>query len=441
MAPQIEIVLNPVSGSKLAVSLVEKHIKHLLLSSLDNSDLSRIRVRQTESEGDGKRIGTAIAREHLAPVCTTRREPTVDIVVIGGDGTTHELLNGFFLEEGADDDSDSQGRGKALNVRLAIVPGGTANALYSAMYADAWTQEVQQQVATASSVDELGADVLEVMLRSVRSLASSLSSEATDAGEKLVPLPMMLNYFPKTQQTTISHLVTSHALHAAILHDADTPEMRSKHKGIERFKAAAQMNATRWTHGTLHLLPVSAPSGDGVVERYSPQTHRFEPAVESLELAGPFLYLNVMLTDRLESAFIPAPHSSGFSNLPPSTIDIVAIRPLRDPALPKDSTEEEQGVQFATTRLGEITAGMYNGGKHIALTYPDGEPVVEYFRCRMYDFVPKVKTAEAGVEEKAKLVCTDGVISSSSHTAGLRWEEGSKQHALRRGLKSPHVWR
>ncbi|CDW97703.1 hypothetical protein, partial [Sporisorium scitamineum] len=248
MARRIEIVVNPASGSKLATSLAEQHVRPLLLSSLGSTSSEDVRIRQTESAADGVRIGSEIAHDwHNSD---TEDGSALDLVLIGGDGTTHELLNGLYLSQ-SDGEVSQRGGKSSLQIRLAIVPGGTANALYSAMYPSDWTQEVQHQVATANTIEDLSTSVLEVMLKSVRSLASSISSKT----EQLAALPLMLNHLESgdDEQWLISHLVTSHALHAAILHDADTPEMRAQHKGIERFKAAAQMNATRWTHGSVTL--------------------------------------------------------------------------------------------------------------------------------------------------------------------------------------------
>ncbi|CBQ69206.1 conserved hypothetical protein [Sporisorium reilianum SRZ2] len=426
MTRRIEIVANPASGSKLALSLAEQHVRPLLLSSLGSSSPDDIRIRQTESAADGVRIGSEIARDYLTSFASAE-DSVLDLVLIGGDGTTHELLNGLYLSQPHEDTSPRVGK-TPLQIRLAIVPGGTANALYSAMYPADWTQEVQHQVATASSPTDLPSSVLDVMLKSVRSLAASLSAKQ----QKLAALPLMLNRLEAEagDQWLLSHLVTSHALHAAILQDADTPEMRAKHQGIERFKAAAQMNATRWTHGSVTLR--------GDVQRYEPRTRAFREVGEGdVQVEGPFLYLNAMVTDRLESAFMPAPLSSAFSDtaLPARAVDVVAIRPRRDPTLTQD--ESQAAVHFATTRLGDITAGMYTGGKHVDMTFEGAhEPVVEYFRCAGYTFEPNVGGEEEG--EKGKLVCTDGFVSAATRTTVHRWTGAGEQ--VRDGLAAPLVW-
>ena len=345
----------------------------------------------------------------------------LDIVLVGGDGTTHELLNGLYL-------SQSTPSKPHPKIRLAIVPGGTANALYSALYPAEWTQEVQSKVAQAKSSAELSPGVLEVMLQSVNTLASSLTS--SDRKDQLTELPLMLNtlYTNHTEKTLISHLVTSHALHAAILHDADTPKMRAEHSGIDRFKIAAQLNATKWIDGVVTLHP--NPLLD--IMQYCPATKSFSPLSEkSIEMQGPFLYLNAMLTDRLESSFVPAPLSNC---VPKGAVDIVMIRPGEKY---KKMPREEGGKKFAEDWLGKISTGMYSGGTHVDLTYEEGDVVVEYFRCGGYEFKPEPRQGNEG--DKGRLVCTDGYISLADRVVVRRWDgKDGDEGGIGEG---PMVWR
>lgn len=405
-----DVVLNPAAGAGLAEALVADLIKPLLeapppypeRSEYDEPPL--IKIHRTNREGDGIRIGHQIISDYRSG---SSESGYPNVILVGGDGTTHEFLNGFYTIPLTDSAYPT--------INLAIVPAGTANALFSSMYPKLWTQEAQQVAASAMSVDLLPEDVRRIMLKSVHALVSSAKSRL---------LPLMLNEINTSGEvkTLLSHLVTSHALHAAILHDADTPEMRAKHAGIERFKAAAQLNATRWTHGQLSLHPLPSSWGAAVL-RYLPVHKTFSPVSrEEVQLEGPFLYLNAMTTDRLEAAFVPAPLSSAFrqDGILPHAIDVVAIRPKRDQTL--KGGEQEAAVQFAKERLGEITAGMYDGGKHVDLSYEGGDPVVEYYRCLGYTFVPK-----KGGEEKARLVCTDGFISFADSVKVTRWEANGTQ--------------
>lgn len=451
MSPRkIQIVLNPASGCQLSQSLVDLHIKPLLVSCSRSS--VEVVIRRTEGEGDGVRIGREIRQEWMS---FGVERGMVDIVLVGGDGTTHELLNGLYLalpqSTGTNEmeEEDGEEKGKVV-VRLALVPGGTANALYSALYPKLWTQEVQQSVATTKSIQDVSDSVIQVMLKSVSSLATSLSSTVQSSAqeERLCVLPLMLNTLTNKEENKqlLSHLVTSHALHAAILYDADTPTMRRQYAGIERFKIAAEQNATKWVDGILTLLPAgNSNQGEGVL-RYSPSSKSFQRFTGArVELEGPLLYLNAMVTDRLESRFIPAPLSSAFredddeDGLIEGVVDVIVIRPMRDPQLSKD---EEAGVKFATTRLDEITTGMYSGGTHVNLTYgqknDDDAVMVEYFRCSGYDFVASIKKKGNGEEDKERLVCTDGYISFADRVRVRRWTTGDDGDGK---VVPPLIWR
>lgn len=402
MAREIEVVVNPTAGAGLGTALVESHVKPLL-EGLG----ATVRVHRTESEGDGKRIGSHLLTSHSS-------RDYLDIVLVGGDGTTHEVLNGLYLPDIKDPFP------VAPAIRLAVVPAGTANALYSSLYPEEWTQDIQALAANAKSIDELEAETMEKMLRSIKAMAQA---KRRDGEER--DLPLILNELctrrsdgKYVMKRSISHLVTSYAMHAAILHDADTPEMRAKHPGIERFKAAAQLNATRWTDGYLDVDSSNDPT-DKVESYYLGSRKDFVPIdmygrSVGFEIEGAFLYLNSMVTDRLESAFIPAPLSSA-AELPKGKIDLVVVRPDKHPGLRHVEDKQKAAETFATTTLAEIVKGMYSGGQHIDLTYDDGEPVVDYYRCANYSF----GSLDRGDTEI--LVCTDGVVSKAISTWVKRW--------------------
>ena len=330
---KIHVVTNPAAGARQSKTVLADEVIPLLPSDRP------VQHWETTGARDGERIGAAIRDE-------TGENGTADVVLLGGDGTTHEVLNGFFSSP------------TSARIQVALVPTGTANALHAAMYPG------------------------QGRLDSLRALVGAKQGH-------LFPLTLTLNTTTDThakEHTRLTHLITSHALHAAILHDSDA--VRAEHPGIERFKLAAQMNATNWIGGSLRLLAEGQQ-----VKRFNPQSKSFEP--HPSELDGPFLYLAALTTDRLEPAFVPAPFSSAFpseatdENLqrPPDAIDIVVVRPTRDPQV--NDQELETRIQFATTRLTEITQDMYSAGKHVGLTYdrPD-EPVVEYFRASGYEFTP-----------------------------------------------------
>jgi len=99
----------------------------------------------------------------------------------------------------------------------------------------------------------------------------------------------------------ISIVVTSTALHAAILHDSEA--LRTSVPGTERFKLAAAQNGTTWYRACARLLTP--------VQRYDVNADAFVPVSGeevTLELQGPFVYfLSTVNVDRLEPLFRIAP--------------------------------------------------------------------------------------------------------------------------------------
>jgi hypothetical protein len=190
-----------------------------------------------------------------------------------------------------------------------------------------------------------------------------------------------------SSDSVISAVVTSTALHAAILHDSEA--LRASVPGIERFKLAAEQNATTWYRARARLV---AP-----VQRYDVTTNAFVPVSgeeDSIELQGPFAYfLSTVNADRLEPLFRIAPLQR---TLPPPpgvlTMDVVVVRPLRDLSLEGKSGQEER--ERYKERVWAALGGAYQDGAHIRARYDtpndnvDGLPIVEYFRVKGWEWIP-----------------------------------------------------
>jgi hypothetical protein len=193
-------------------------------------------------------------------------------------------------------------------------------------------------------------------------------------------------------KSTITSVVTSFALHAAILHDSE--KLRATVPGIERFKIAAHQNGNKRWNGLLTLT--------GPVSLYSPTTHTFIsiPEDERRTLEGPFAYIASTLVSRFESKFIIAPLRSPLSPLPPSpsspSLDLIIIRPP-----PSLSSEDPQ--EF-TPEVWRAMGGAYSQGSHIHFSGSDGTgSLVEYYRVGGFEWVP----SGGGGED---MVCMDGVV-------------------------------
>lgn len=258
------------------------------------------------------------------------------------------------------------------------------------------------------------------------------------------PLPLALNTFhtpsgpgPSASKPVVTTVVTSAALHAALLHDAEA--LRASHPGVERFKLAAHRNASVWWDGTLRLL--------GRPSIYSPLTSEWVPLSDgACTLPGPYSYFVSSLISRFETNFVVAPLRSPLHLLAPETpsLDLVLIRPLRHPATRRaweaagDDAAKQEAVRTGfVSQVWEVTGGMYDGGKHVDAVYePDGADegiaVVEYIRCEGFEWQPAsipptltsvlraqwltcrfvwaAQTATSDV--KSSIVCLDGALQN-----------------------------
>lgn len=215
-----------------------------------------------------------------------------------------------------------------------------------------------------------------------------------------------------------SHIVLSTSLHACIL--ADSEAHRATTPGVERFKIAAAQNIGVFFPARVRLLP----SASGV-KQYNPRTKGWsEPfTINENEVEGPFAYfLSVTTTPRLEPTFVIAPT---LARLPPTphegVMDVVVLRPLRDPRVKTAlAAEEDPGAVWAG-RAKEVLGSAYDDGKHISLVFGQdgnsvslddrhrtedgGEVMVEVFRCAGFEWTPTDPK-----HEKSHIVCADGSL-------------------------------
>lgn len=343
------VIYNPASGDRSAKQFFEEHVIPLL----HQHDKNPTNIASTERAGHAGELVKSHIAAHPGPVT---------VIIGSGDGTVHEIVNG--LPEAA-----------ATRVDLVIVPLGTANALYSSLFPPS------------------GADQDPTSYR-LKGLSAFLTSAP--------PKPLTLAKTTLSPSSTVySAVVTSTALHASILHDSEA--LRASMPGIDRFKAAAAQNITRWYRASVTLHPP--------ISIYDPTAAALTPrAQEPTTLHGPFAYfLSTVNVDRLEPLFRITPLAA---SLPPTApaLDLVVVRPLRDPAVSSDSADDRE--VFAQ-KAGRVLGEAYNSGNHVNLRYApdrqpvtegDGETVVEYFRCASFEWVPE------GADDRAHLLCADGAI-------------------------------
>jgi len=116
-------------------------------------------------------------------------------------------------------------------------------------------------------------------------------------------------------------VVTSTALHAAILHDSEV--LRVSVPGIECFKLSTAQNAATWYHTRTRLL--------GPVRRYDVITDAFIPVdgkEEPFVFKTPFVYFPSSANDdRLEPLFRIAPLQRAMPPPPGAlTMDVLVVR-------------------------------------------------------------------------------------------------------------------
>ena len=117
---------------------------------------------------------------------------------------------------------------------------------------------------------------------------------------------------------------------------------------------------------------------------------------EGLSLSGPFAYfLSTVNVDRLEPFFRIMPLQRA---LPPprdaKTMDVLVVRPLRDPSLEGKSGERER--ERFKERIWNVLKRAFEDGAHIHARYDsdtqggnaDDQPVVEYFRVAGWEWIP-----------------------------------------------------
>ncbi|KAK7036679.1 hypothetical protein VNI00_011344 [Paramarasmius palmivorus] len=368
-------IYNPACGDRTAKAFFEQHVIPLLQQS--NHPISNF--ISTEREGHAGEL----VKESLESI-----EGQITVVLGSGDGTLHEIIN--FLSS-----TEVKGvrTGKPFSeLHFVLVPCGTANALYSSLFPPPNPEAINEVKYRLQSVQAFidGKRVVPLTLA-----ISTLSS------------PPSLKIPPKA---TISAVVTSTCLHAAILKDSE--KLRAEMPGIERFKVAAEQNRLNWCNAHAKLLPAA---NVGYVELYDPSTKSFIPHPEGDEIVdvyGPFIYfLSTVNVDRLEPAFRITPLAKDITP-EEATCDLVIIRPLRDPALNWDSPESREA--FAP-KLYQVMGDAYRNGVHVDLLYNekgeivtdgDGPPVVEYIRCGGWEWIPD------DIDETSHVLCSDGLIST-----------------------------
>lgn len=373
--PVYHVICNPSAGAGKAERWLEQVVEPLLTFAG-----AKVEKHLTTGPGDAGNIGKKIVEAHST-------SETLKIVVLGGDGSTAEFLNGVAKLQGGQEAT-------LPPLDLLPVPLGTANALFFHLHPN----------ADLSKPKDVLTSLIASLIEGVPSPRSLPLSQAR-----------VLSADDKVAHEAVAAVVVSTALHASILKTADT--LRAEIEGLGRFKKAFELNVVRTWKGKLGL-----PGKD--VSLYDPAKKGFTP-FDATSLEGPFSYFASAQTDRFEQKFIIAPlrlpsrpvESSAALGLDQS-VDLVVVRPRRKPDL-QDATDDEVGAKFA----GDITQTMmkaYEDGAHVDLKHEGDHPIVEYIRTPSWTWTPvrthvslKATEADASCEQDAEEqgdVCIDGAV-------------------------------
>lgn len=327
------IVVNTHAGKGEASSLVKTLIRLLAKHDIIYS------VHETQSAHDGYRTAKSMLRNTSIPLSSTV------IAVVGGDGSLNELINGIMQLE-----PHATTRG----VRFALVPAGTANAVYHSLFPE--TCKDPENFDRFLSV-----------------------KEALKNPSSLAPLSVCRITTIPNQPPVYSCVVTSTCLHADILETASTAEMRKQYPGVERFQVAAKQHLGTAYSAKLTLFPWTSQYPR--IEKYSPAEDQWKGlSPDNVVIEGNFAYFVSSLVDRFETGFRIAPYSSTIEGRPAEAVDIVLVRY-------QDGASQQENAD----RLVKVLMAAYKDGEHIRLMEEVGgkqQPIVEYYRVGGFDWQP-----------------------------------------------------
>lgn len=96
---RLVVVINAHSGARKAQQLWDEVTAPLLHHALPSHISFDDDVRYTKSEGDGERIGRELREQAMEGSRSSNTTQRLVLLVLGGDGTVHEVLNGLLVDE------------------------------------------------------------------------------------------------------------------------------------------------------------------------------------------------------------------------------------------------------------------------------------------------------------------------------------------------------
>ncbi|KLO12030.1 hypothetical protein SCHPADRAFT_854547, partial [Schizopora paradoxa] len=357
------VICNPACGAGDGYTFVRDHV----LPVLDHAGKTVNNVFITERTGHAGEIVVELLK------ASSQSKQRTTVILSSGDGTLHEIVNAVYSSVGGDLSS-------VQHLAIVLVPSGTANALFSSLFAGgkdetSTTDPTTQRMAAVQQFIEEG---------------------------RVAPLTLaksIVRDMAEIKQEALSVVVTSTALHASILHDSEA--LRSTVPDMSRFKMAAAQNIKKWYYGTAKLLPLES----GEVLRHDSDRGEFVPETAEVEFNGPFTYfLSTVNVDRLEPQFCITPLQKSFITRESMSMDVIMLRPMREEGI----EDNDKGRETAAESTIQALSGAYRAGAHVGMRfskeYNVDKFIAEYFRCGGWQWNPDK------ADEYAHLLCCDGTI-------------------------------
>ncbi|KAF9952015.1 hypothetical protein BGZ72_006569 [Mortierella alpina] len=293
------VVLNPHSGKKQGLhaweTVVQPALKHAhkpfrliestsqgYVQSYFNDNIKPILIDLVQSlsiVNDSSSASPSIARPTTAPL---------QVMVLGGDGSVHEIVNGILQGLAGTGFVSNQFRPK---IEFAIIPTGTGNAISTSIGVTS-VQDAVNRFLAGKTIP------LRLMTVSTRAKTEQSSMIAAKWDTRLYTV-----------------VVNSFGLHCATVYDAE----EFRHLGNERFRQAAMKNVEnlKQYEGLLELHgPVQT------YDRPSKSLNLIDGGRGTVQLLGPFTYLLITKQASLEPGFTPTP----FASTSDEWMDILAIQ-------------------------------------------------------------------------------------------------------------------
>ncbi|KAF9947643.1 hypothetical protein BGZ72_010409 [Mortierella alpina] len=279
------VVLNPDAGRKQGREQFTQRVK----PALERSGTA-FYLLETTSQGHAHSFFQDFVRKSSTP----RDVTTLRVMVLGGDGTVHEIVNGILrgLDTAPHVADDLRPR-----IEMVVFPTGTGNAIATSL-----------GIFTVEDALERFISWNPIPLRVVK--VSTCHQEGDGSTS-----------FQSWKPHAYTVVVNSFGLHCATVHDSEG----YRGVGNARFKISALKNVM-WLKQYEARLDLY-----GTVQRYDRTLRELIPAVDgstvaqnepSMVLSGPFTYLMMSKQASLEPGFTPTP----FARTSDDWLDILAVQ-------------------------------------------------------------------------------------------------------------------